>query len=158
MKKRNATVLLAVILGCTLLLTGCGSEKEKVMTCTRTLNQNGIAMDLKYEATYTGDTVTKLVSTEKITSDDATTLETTKTALEQTYEAYKDVKYYNVDISIDGNTLTSRVTIEADKLKPEDITSIDSANAQLFKDGKMSVEVLENTYTALGASCTKKDK
>ena len=41
-----------------LLVTGCGnSNSMESMTCTRTMNQNGIKTSLKYNVKYKGDYV-----------------------------------------------------------------------------------------------------
>ena len=42
-----------IILGVALLIlvTGCGTEQEQKMICTRTSNMNGVKIDLRYEVT-----------------------------------------------------------------------------------------------------------
>lgn len=136
-------------------LTGCGSEEEKTMNCSRTLNQNGIEMDLSYTVNYKGDYVTSVKSVEKIKSDDATTIETYKTQLEQTISPYKDIKYYDHEVNIDGNTLTSTITINYEKIDTDKFISVDSSAKQLIKDGKVEVETLETLYNTLGITCEK---
>jgi len=55
---------LVVLVGFVLLVaSGCGSEKT--MTCTRTMDQNGMKADLRYEVNYKGSTVSKVKSTGK---------------------------------------------------------------------------------------------
>ena len=51
-----------VVLGvCSLLLvTGCGNNSTESMTCTRTMNQNGIKTSLKYNVEYEGDYVSRI--------------------------------------------------------------------------------------------------
>ena len=114
--KKRALIIISLLLVCTMFLTGCGSEKTKKMVCTRVIDQNGIKMDLRYEATYTGDVVSLLESTEKVISSDTAVLEQYQTLLKQSYAPYDNVKYYNVDITIDGDTLTSHVVVNADKI------------------------------------------
>lgn len=137
-----------------LLLTGCSSE-VKNMTCTRTLNQDGMAVDLKYEVEYVNDVVKKVKSTEKITSETPELLKTYKTNIEATYSPYKDIEHYNYDVTIDGNVLTSSTEIDYEKIDTDKMIEIDSANGQLIKDGKIRIEDLTSAYEALGATCEK---
>ena len=53
---KNCAKILSVAALSLILLTGCGkSAKQQIMTCTRTLNQNGVKMDFTYKAYYTKD-------------------------------------------------------------------------------------------------------
>lgn len=146
-----------VLVGLVLLLgAGCGSEKT--MTCTRTMNQNGLQADLRYEVDYKGDTVIKVKSTEKMTiegDDAADTLDTYKTTVENTYAPYKDVEHYNYNVTVDGNTLTSTVEIDYSKIDTNKMIEIDSANSQLIKDGKIKIDDLKSAYESAGITCEK---
>lgn len=148
-------ILLLVTLTGVLLLTGCGAEKEKTMKCTRTINQANVKMDLSYNVTYKGNYVTTVKSQESITSEDATTLDTYKKQLESTTASFKDIKYYDHNIKIDGNTLTSTITIDYTKIDTDKLINIDSSMKQLIKDGKVSVEDIESLYNQLGVTCEK---
>lgn len=152
--KKRALIIISFFLVCTMFLTGCGTEETKKMVCTRVIDQNGIKMDLRYEATYTGDVVSLLESTEKVISSDTTILENYQTILTQTYAQYDDIKYFDVDITIDGDTLTSHVLINAEKIDADEFIKIDSANANYYSDGKMLITNVEKAYTSLGATCT----
>lgn len=149
MKKKFALALIGTII---LLGTGCGNQ-EKKMTCSRTMNQNGMKADFKYEVTYSKDTVKKVKSTEKITSDSKETLDTYKETIEQLYSPYKNVKNYEYSVKIDGNTLTSIVDINYEKVDTDEIIKIDSANSQLIKNGKISLKDIKSTYESTGATC-----
>lgn len=152
--KKRALIIISFFLVCTMFLTGCGTEETKKMVCTRVIDQNGIKMDLRYEATYTGDVVSLLESTEKVISSDTAVLEQYQTLLKQSYAPYDNVKYYNIDITIDGDTLTSHVVVNADKIDVDEITKIDSANGNYYTDGKMMIANVERAFTSLGATCT----
>lgn len=142
-----------VLAGCIILLgTGCGNE-EKKMTCTRTMNQNGMKADLKYEVTYSKDIVKRVKSTEKITSDSKETLETYKNSVEQLYSPYKDIENYEYSVTVDGNTLTSIADINYEKVDTDKMIKIDSANSQLIKDGKVSLKDIKSAYESVGATC-----
>jgi len=150
MKKTLGLVLAGC---CILLVTGCGGDKT--LNCSRTMNQNGIKADLKYEVTYSGDTVKKVKSTEKITSDSEDALKTYKDSIEATYAPYKNIEHYNYNVAIDGKTLTSTAEINYEKIDTAKMIEVDSANSQLIKDGKVSLKDLKAAYKSVGATCEK---
>ncbi len=135
-----------------MLLTGCGAE-QKTMKCSRTINQNGAAFDLKYEVLYTGKNVDVVKSTETITSDNAEVLETYRDAVEKQYAPYKDIEHYDYNVSIDGNVLTSTTNIDYTKIDTAKMIEVDSANGQLIKDGKVSIDTVKSLYNQMGITC-----
>ena len=63
-----------VILGVFILLlvTGCGNNNSiESMTCTRTMNQNGIKTSLKYNIKYKEDYVTRVKIVETVETTDS---------------------------------------------------------------------------------------
>lgn len=154
MKKIKYLLLVLVM---TFLITGCQSEEtSKTMVCSRTINQDAISMDLKYTVTYKGKYVEKVESIEKITTDDASVLDTYKQTIETTYQPYSKIDNYSYDVKVEGNTLISTVTADYTKIDYKKILEIDSANQQIFTDdGKVKLETIEALYTQLGTTCTK---
>jgi len=151
MKKK---ILWSVLLVAILLVTGCGSESSKTMTCTRTATvSSGVNMDLKYQVTYKGDFVQLVETEEKITSENQTYLETYKTTVENLYAPYKDIEHYNYDVKINGNTLTSTTKIDYEKIDTAKLIEIDSANETLIKDGKIKLADIKSVYEGIGATC-----
>lgn len=158
---------LLLILGfcCIVSVTGCGkneqptekkeAKEDKVMTCTRTMEQSGMKMNFEYKVTYQGDTVKVVVSNEQVTSDNAQILTAYKEAVEKVYSPYAGIEYYDYEVTIDGNKLTSLATINYEKIDTDKLIKVDSANAQLIKDGKVSVTDIESVYQSVGASCVK---
>ena len=146
-------IILLVMCTSILLLTGCGNDKEKVMKCSRTLDQSGIKMDLSYKVSYKGKYVTKVNSTEKIISDDSETLKAYKEQLEKTTSSLKDIKHYEHNVKIDGDTLTSTIDIDYTKIDTDKLIKLDSSMKQLIKNGKVSVEDIKSVYSQLGVTC-----
>lgn len=149
MKKFLAVVMCIGVL----FLTGCGAEKEKTLKCSRTLNQSGIKMDLSYNVNYKGDYVTKVKSVEKIISSDSATLEAYKEQLEKTTESVSKIEHYDHDVKIDGDTLTSTITIDYTKIDTDKLIETDSSLKQLIKKGKVSVKDIKTLYNGLGVTC-----
>ncbi len=144
-----------------LCLTGCGSDdKEKLMTCTKEDSiGNGLRGEYKYEVSYKGKYVTVVKSTEKIVAEDSvkSTLPVYKEAVENVYAPYKDVKYYDAKVVVDGNTLTSSVEINYSKIDTDKLIKIDQNNAQLIKDGKIKIDDMQSYYesSVIKATCKK---
>ncbi len=137
-----------------LLSTGCGNE-TKTMVCTRTVNQSGVQMDLRYEVEYTKDTVDKVKSIEKVVSDDEDVLKATKETVEKQFKAYTDIEHYDTDIQIEGNTLTSITTIDYTKIDTAKLIEVDSSIGEIIKDGKIKIDDMENIYKLVGATCER---
>ena len=159
-------ILIAVLLVFTLLVTGCGvsssggitgtqnNPKQEVLTCTRNVTLGGgVSMDLFYEVTYTGDYVDKIKTVEKVISDNVSVLEQYKDTIAQMYEPYLNIEFYENNIEISEDTLTSTTTIDYSKIDTDKLISIDSANATLIKDGKVSVATIKSAYESMGAIC-----
>ena len=121
------------------LLSGCENE-VKTMTCTRTTNQNNTKMSLNYKVDYKGNYVTKVKSVEIVESDDSEYLNTLKEQTENIYSAYNNIENYNYKTEINGNTFTSTVDIDYEKIDTEKLISIDSSNSQLIKNGKIDIK------------------
>ncbi len=138
-----------------LTVTGCGSEKNESMTCTRTTNQNNIKTSLKYNINYTNDYVTRVKSVETVESSNIDILNTYKEQIESLYSAYKNVKYYEYNVKIEDSKLTSTVDINYEKINTDKLLEIDSANGQLIKDGKIKVSDIKSVYESMGAICKK---
>ena len=51
--------------------------------------------------------------------------------------------------------MTSTVNINYEKLDVDKLIEIDSANGQLFSDGKITISTMESLYNQVGATCTK---
>ena len=136
-----------------LLVTGCGNNSMESMTCTRTMNQSGIKTSLKYNVKYKGDYVSRIKTVETVETDSSDILNTYKEQIESLYSPYKDVEYYDYNVDVVDNKLTSTVDINYEKVDTDKLLEIDSANGQLIKDGKISVDDIKSVYESLGATC-----
>ena len=148
-----------IILGVALLIlvTGCGTEKEKKMICTRTSNMNGVKIDLRYEVTYQGNNVNKVESTEKVESDSKETLNTYKEAVENLYSNFDNIENYKYNVIIEGYTLTSTVNIDYTKIDINELLEIDSSVQQLLNDNKkVDLDKITQVYESAGAVCEVK--
>ena len=136
-----------------LLLTGCTKEENGVLTCTRTAKQGNIDLSLNYKITYTGEYINTIETTEIVKSEDQNTLNLYKSQIENVYKPYKEIDYYENEITLEGNTLTSKTTIDYEHINTDKLIEIDSANEQILKDGKAKVSDFRTMYENIGASC-----
>ena len=136
-----------------IFVSGCVSSEVKTMVCTKTGKQNNLEIDLRYEVEYQSDVVEKVKSQEKIKSSTPSVLESYKDSV--TYAPYKDIEYYNTDLVIDGDTLTSTVIIDYSKIDTKKLIEIDSSIGQILKDGKISISDMQSLYESIGATCER---
>ena len=130
------------------------NSEEEILVCTRTATlSSNVKVDLRYEVTYKDGSVTYLKSTEKVISDSISYLETYKNQVENTYEPYKGIKYYDYEITIEDDTMTSSVSIDYSKIDTDKLISIDSANTTLIKNGKIDINSIKTLYESVGATC-----
>ncbi|MDD6224215.1 MAG: DUF1307 domain-containing protein [bacterium] len=139
------------------LLAGCNNSTkkgEKTLTCTMSSEiSKDLKTDLSYKITYEGDYVTKLVTQEKVISSDNSTLELYKEQVESLYAPYKKLDHYDYKVTIDGDTMTSDVTIDYSKIDMDKFIEIDESNSALIKNGKVKLEDIKEVYEAIGATC-----
>lgn len=157
MKKRY--LFLAIAMVGVFLITGCSSKSKdivnngNVMTCTRSVNKNGMKTSLNYKVYYEGYDVTRIKSEESIQMENNKSLKGYKEQIEKVYEPYKNVKFYNYNIAIRGNKLISKVDINYSKIDTNKLIEIDKANSQIITDGKIKVSSVKSLYEKLGATC-----
>lgn len=136
-----------------ILVTGCNKESRNLMICTRSINQNNIKTNLKYNISYDGNYVTRVKSIETVETDNEDILDNYKTQIESLYSPYSDIDYYEYNVKVENNKLTSTVDINYEKVDTNKLLEIDSANGQLIKDGKIKVSDIKSVYESLGAIC-----
>ena len=146
-------IILVLIL--TVCLTGCSLGGTKTMTCTRTATQGTLKLDVNYTVTYSGKYVKKVESTEKIISSSTSALETYKKTVENIYAPYNDIEYYDTEVSIDGDTLTSKVVIDYENIDTDKLIKLDSSIGNIVKNGKIKIEDMKSIYEQTGATCTE---
>ena len=137
-----------------LLVTGCGNNNSmESMTCTRTMNQSGIKTSLKYNVKYKGDYVSRIKTVETVETDSSDILNTYKEQIESLYSPYKDVEYYDYNVDVVDNKLTSTVDINYEKVDTDKLLEVDASNGQIIKDGKILIDDVRDLYESLGATC-----
>jgi len=150
-------LLLVVACASMFMLTGCGENNEptKTMKCTRTANESGIKMDLSYNISYKGDYVTLVESNETVTIDDKATLEAYQKEIQKSLDKFKDIQYYDTNLTAKDNSITSTIKIDYTKIDINKLIEIEPSMKVLFKDGKIKVADMETLYSSMQISCQK---
>lgn len=145
-------VLLAVV-----FVTGCGSS-NKTLKCTNKIEVEGINYSATYEIVYDSDEhVKEVTSTETIKSDDEDYLTEAKESSEQLYKS-NDKTYggYNYKISVSGDTLTSKCTIDYSKMDVKKYVEDTGLEDFADKDNNVKLSGVISIYEQLGATCEEK--
>lgn len=147
---------LFLIVGIIICCTGC-NPKTGTMTCTMSsYPTEGITLRSKYKAKYTNNVVNTLTTIEQVESSDEDNLETYKEKIEEVYQEYKDLDYYKNNISIKDNVLTSKTTINYDKVDTKKLIEIENGNSNVIKNGKVNIDDLKELYERNGCNCKKR--
>lgn len=152
--KRNLLSIFFILL-ITICCTGCNPETG-TMTCTMSsYPTDGIKLRSVYKADYKNNVVQKLTSTDQVTVEDKSYLDTYEEKLNELYEPYKNLEYYKNNIKIKNKTLTSTTIINYAKIDTNQLIKIDEGNGQLIKNGKVNIDDLKKAYKQNGFNCKK---
>ena len=155
MKKFIKVLVVAL---CTLLLVGCSSkEKNVITTCTLTSDQSasGYKLNSTYKIYSTNDAVTKVETTEVVTSDNEAIRDYFVSTLETSYKtADKAYGGYTYEVINEYDKVTSTVTIDYTKMDLNKfIKDNSSMKSYVNKDNKITLAGAKNIYESLGATC-----
>jgi uncharacterized lipoprotein YehR (DUF1307 family) len=152
-----------VIIICLLLLCGCG-KKEKVeivntsnkkgdtadngnqninvngtgkLDCTREGEAiNGLSAEFHYYVIYKDGILLSIHSIEKVSGDNKSVLDQYEDAYKKIKENYKDIKYYDMNISRDEKSVTNDTNINYEKVDIDKIIKIEGTEKNIFNDKK----------------------
>lgn len=164
MRKRWIIIILITVA----LVSGCSSKKESVekieipkpkieeksfrCTLNKTM-EDTTTLDATYLVFYKGEDVTRLNTEEIMTSNNSTTLELYEKQLENLYQTYRNIDYYDNEIRIEGNKLYSVTKIDYEKIDMNKFLEINEQMKSLIDDGKLKVLTLKAMYQTLGITC-----
>ena len=139
------------IIGIVFILTGCG--KKSVLYCSADVEMDEYSVSVSYQIEHDGKYVSRLKSTEKVTSDYDYVLDSFKEMIDEDQGIYKDLKYYKSSVSVSNGVLTSTVDINYKKINTTKMINLDSSNENLIKNGKVSIDDIKLYYEELGTTC-----
>ena len=149
------------------LVVGCsekkeivsGTEKIDVSTmehkhCTRLGEGENLTTDLSYDVYYTGERLNLLVSKEAVTSEDASILQQYEDAYKSIFAHYEGLDYYDATVTREGNTVTSNIVINYDKIDIARLIEIEGEEDNIFENKEPNVEKWLELAKKFGTQCT----
>ena len=157
MKKILISITIIVLLIITVIVGYNIKIYSGTLVCTNTYKEDEISFKTIYHVEYKKKYATKLVSIETITTSETQILNDYKTNLEMMYLRFNEIPYYNNTISIKGETLTSKTTIDYSKIDLNKLIKVDSSFNEIIKNNKISISKLKKQYISTGAYCKYKN-
>ena len=164
MKKILMLLLIIVFL---VSATACGKKEEKSSEksssgatvregiihehCTRTgkVDDNSSA-EMSYEIYYTGEVLNRIESTERVTSTTQSVLDEYENAYRTIHSYYKDLKYYDTNIIRTDSSVTSKMSIDYDKIDLKKLIELEGEEDNIFEDGKPMISKYKDLAKKLG--------
>lgn len=153
MKKKIAiSIVMTIMIFC---CTACNPETG-TMTCTMSsYPTDGITLRSTYTAEYENNIVKNLETMEQVTAEDKDNLEVYEERIQELYQGYQGIDYYQNKTEIKGNTLTSTTNINYEKVDTNKLIEVDSDNGGIIKNGKVNIDDLRKMYEQNGCNCKK---
>ena len=153
MKKKIAiSIVMIIMIFC---CTACNPETG-TMTCTMSsYPTDGITLRSTYTAEYENNIVKNLETMEQVTAEDKDNLEVYEERIQELYQGYQGIDYYQNKTEIKGNTLTSTTNINYEKVDTNKLIEVDSDNGGIIKNGKVNIDDLRKMYEQNGCNCKK---
>ncbi len=149
MKKYLSIVSVIVV---SLFLTGCG---KKVVSCKSSSKQTNYTIETKYTINSRKDIVESININQTISSKDEKILKDFEKQLKEQYKSNNSLYGgYSFDIKIKGKKLTSKVTINYEKLDMKKFVKDNGAMKDYVdKDNNFTLEGAKKLYKSTGAKC-----
>ena len=159
-KKKLQLFSFILIIISSFFVTGCTTleeEKERVvnkksildeidssdsgkLSCTRDAFATGVTVDLKYELEYKDGNVLLLHSMEQVISDDEDKLDEYETTYRNIAKNYKELKYYDINIIRDEDSVLNDTVINYAKLDMDKLLDIEGEEDNIIVDGKVALK------------------
>ena len=168
--------LFIIFISC-FFITGCGNEevKEKVpvankssildkideagsgkLKCSReAFASEGIDVELTNEIEYENGYIMILHSIDKVISDNKESLDQYEDAYKKIAKNYEGLKYYDVTITRDSNSVTNDVVINYGKIDTKKLLDIEGEEDNVIVDGKVALETWVGFAEKFGTVCEK---
>lgn len=154
MKKKYLYITTSIILVVLIVvLVKFLEPKSGKMLCTYSSTNDAMNVEMSYLITFKNKKVTNLKAKEVIESNDSKMLNEYKETLDMVYSIYHDLKYYDVEVLIEDNSLITNAVINYKKINKEDFIEIDPSNENLYKGDSIPLSKLKNKYKNNGAKC-----
>ena len=179
MKKKKIQIisLLSILLFCC-FVTGCGNNDENIVNeqspvttkntilddidvsgsgklfCTRdAFGREGMDVELTYELEYKNGFVSILHANEKVISNNSSDLDEYENAYRNIAKNYKGLKYYDITITRDENSVVNDTLINYEKIDTDKLLDIEGKEDNVIVDGKVKLETWVSFAEQFGTRC-----
>lgn len=154
--KNKFLIILPVFL--VILATGCTDKKEsgKKMSCTLNVENSyeDYTIELSRNIYYDSNKkVTKTTAHDIISSSNNATLNKYEESFNRVKNMYKNVKYYDVSVSKNGNTVTAVTNVDYTKVDTKKLAEITKNDTFFEKDGTLKLSTIKKAYEDSGLTC-----
>lgn len=112
-----------------------------------------VSVDLNYRLTYKRGNILKLRSIAKITSDNQDSLDQYETAYQKIAANYEELKYYDVSLIRDSNTVVYDTTINYSEIDIKKLLDIEGEEDNIIEDGKAKLSLWLDLAERVGTTC-----
>ena len=125
------------------------------LKCKREGNAiDNLETDLSYTVTYQDGVMISIHSIEKVSGDSESALKQYYDAYNKIKENYKDIKYYDMTVTKDKNSVTNDTTINYDKVDVSKIIKIEGREGNIFdEDNKPILKKWITMGKKVGLTC-----
>jgi uncharacterized lipoprotein YehR (DUF1307 family) len=130
------------------------TSKMSVKHCTRSATAgDGIDVSLNYYIYYTGENINVLYSEEKVISASDESLDTYEEAYKKIESYYEGLDYYDAEVIRGDTTVTSKITINYDKIDIDKLLSIEGEDDNIIENGKAKLSSWITLAEKFGTTC-----
>ena len=177
--KRNKIVLFLLIISLVFIVSGCKKDEPEIINmsndqsgnndnylynidvnasgellCTRdALMPTGMNGEFKYNITYKKGVITVFHSMERVSSNDVSKLDEYENSYNTIKDRYKDLKYYNITISRENDSITYDSVIYYNKIDFDELIEVEGNENKLYNDNKLLLKTWYNYVKDFGVSC-----
>ena len=163
MRKKIGLILWVIAI---FFLSGC-EHQEEVMSNGEKVNTNKMVhyhcarhgsiddgeVNLQYDLYATGEVLNILQSEEKVISANEEVLDEYEEAYKKIHEHYEGLQYYDTAVIRGDTTVTSKITINYDKINISKLLEIEGAEGNIIENGVAKVEKWKEFAKQFGTKC-----
>ena len=121
--------------------------------CSRQGSVQGGTANLNYEIFYTDDKINLLRSEEQVVSNDQNVLKTYEDAYRGIHKHYEGLQYYDTEVVVGENSVTSVITINYDKINIKQLLAIEGEEDNIIENGTAKLSKWLELSKKFGTKC-----
>lgn len=126
------------------------------LQCIRDVNITQLEDDFRYSVTYKDGVITMLHSQEKVTGTNTSLLDEYEEAYKSIKDLYKGLRYYDVTVTRDGNSVIYDTVINYEKIDMDKLREIEpeiEGQADIYKNNKLMLKTWWEFSKDMGMTC-----